>query len=242
MPAIIYGAFKDLYEAGATQLYPLGQKLVTPDGSIFRYSLMGATVGVANKFYQSAADTVGHQSQAATVALAVSDTTITFRPTTNGLAVNELAGGTVLVEETDDLGHIYPVKSNTVASADADSVLTLADGVTVQVAVAVAALNVLTVKKNPWRDVILSIVTTPTATPAGIPRVIIAIAGFGWLQTRGISSCLVVDTWVLGEPLVQGKSVAGALGISTAATDAQVALVSEVAPAGDFGHVFLTID
>src|SRR3990167_4312280 len=130
-PAILYGAEKDVYETGGTILYPLGTKLITPNGSVFRYAEMGATIGVANKLYQGETRDTDWVTQAATVALAAGDTTITFRPQAAGtaLAANDMAGGTVLVEETDDLGHIYPIKSHPAIAAGVDGVLTLEDGV-----------------------------------------------------------------------------------------------------------------
>lgn len=242
-PHVIHGAEKDVYETTAYQLFPVGQKMVTPLGNVFRYTLMGGTIGVANKLYQSATNITGHQSQAAAVALAVGDAQITFTPTTTAIAVNEYARGTVGVEETDDLGHLYAIKSHPAASADATCVLTLEDGVTVMVAVAVAGGNVLTVKKNPWRQVIIAPVTTPLGQAAGIARVVIAAtSGWGWMQTRGVANCLVDSTWVVGAPLTDGSAVAGALMASAAATDATVAICLEVAPDADFGHVYLVVD
>jgi len=61
------------------QLYPIGQKAETPDGSIYRYVLMGGVTGVANKLYQGAATAVANwTTQQHTVDLAVGDTEISF--------------------------------------------------------------------------------------------------------------------------------------------------------------------
>lgn len=211
-PATLYGAEKDVYETGTFQQYPIGQKLVTPDGSIFRYTEMAGTASVVASLNQAAVPTAGWLSQAATVALAAGDSTITFRPTATALVADELAGGSVLVEETDDLGGYYKIKSNTAANADADSVLTLEDGVTVKVAVAVAGGNVLTVLKSPWKDVVVAPATAPTARTTGISRVVIAANAYGWLQTRGVTSYLVNGTHIIGGSLVPSNAVAGALG------------------------------
>ena len=242
-PAILYGQDKDVYETGGTMLYPLGTKLITPSGSVFRYAEMGATIGVANKLYQGETRSTDWVTQAATVALAAGDTTITFRPAAGtALVANDLAGGTVLVEETDDLGHIYQVKSHPAAAGAADCVLTLEDEVTVKVAVAVAASNVLTAMKNPWKDTVIAPVTTPTAMAAGIPRVIIAANEWGWMQTYGVASCLVNGTWVLEGPLTDGSTAAGGLMPAAADTDLPIAVAMIVGVAGDFGHCFLILD
>jgi len=221
-PGIIFGAERDIYETSVAQAYPIGQQLVLPSGAAFRYTLMGATLGVANKLYQGAINIAGHQSAAFPVALVVGDTTITQLMATTATTANEYARGTIIVEETDDLGHIYAIKSHPAAGIGANCVLTLEDGVTVLVAVAVAGGNVGTVKKNPWSMVIIAPVTTPTAQAVGIPRVIIAASSHGWLQTRGLSSCLVDSTWVLGGTLTDGSAVAGAMMASAAAKTLQL--------------------
>ena len=113
-PHVIHGAEKDVYEMTAYQLFPLGQKLVTPSGSVFRYTEMGATVGVASNLYQSEVPQADWSTQAiAGTAMTVGDTTIAFTPAVGtALVANDLARGTVIAEETDDLGAIYPIKSH----------------------------------------------------------------------------------------------------------------------------------
>ena len=220
-PAVLNINYSDVYETGTVQLYPIGQTGITPDGSIFRYAEIGATVGVANKMYQSEGPTANWLSQAATTALVVGDTTIGFTDGGTAVAVNELAGGTVLVEETDDLGHIYRIKSNTVSAGAAAFILTLENGVTVQVAVAVAGGNVLSLIKNPYKDIIIA-PTTLTTTVVGIPRVIIAANAYGWVQTRGVASCLVAGTMVVGRAVSPATAAAGALGPARASGTATV--------------------
>ena len=210
-PAIIYGAEKDVYETGSVQLYPLGQVLELPSGARFRYSEMGGTVGVANKLYQAEVPKADWSSQLVSTALAVGDTTIKFTPAAGtALSANDLAGGTVLVEESDDLGHIYQIKSHPAIAGAAEGILTLTDGVTVKVAVAIVAGNVLTALKNPWKDVIIQ--SSPqTGIIIGIPRIIIAANEFGWIQTRGVVSCLVSGTHTIGDPVCPSNAVDGAL-------------------------------
>jgi hypothetical protein len=183
-----------------------------------------------------------------TVALAVGDTEISFNDDGTAFVANEAAGGTIVVEETDDLGHIYHVKSN-IATASNETIMQLEDGVTVQVAVAVDTANVLTFIKNPWKDVIISPAAVNSAPNAGIPRVVIAIAAFGWTQTRGPASCLIDST---GEALLLGNNMraseddVGAVALTTETAgipDYQnVGYCMETTPDGDFGHVFLQIE
>lgn len=221
-PATIFGAEKDAYETGSVQLYPIGQKMITPSGSIFRYAEMGATVGVANNLYQSEVPSANWLSQLVSTALAVGDTTIAFTDGGTAYSANDFAGGTILVEETDDLGHIYPIKSNAASAGTASASHTLVDGVTVQVAVAIAGGNVLTLLKNPWKDVIIH-PSPPTALPTGIPRVIIAANGYGWVQTRGLASCLINGIVVISQPVAPSNAINGSVGAKRKSGTANVA-------------------
>ena len=211
-PATLFGAEKDVYETGTFQQYPIGQKLVTPDGSIFRYVEMGATLGVANNLYQAEVPTTNWVKQdLATTAMAVGDSTITFTPGATAIAADELAGGTILVESAADLGHIYRIKSNTVSAGSAACILTLENGVTVKVAVATGATHDLTALKNPWKDIIIH-PSPATSIVVGIPRVVIAANAYGWVCTRGPASCLINGVPVINEPVVPSNAVDGSVG------------------------------
>jgi hypothetical protein len=208
---------------------------------------MGGTLGVANKLYQAAAAVANWETQAHTVALAVGDTEISFTDGGTSFTANQLAGGTIIVEETDDLGHVYRVKSN-VATAANETVCQLEDGVTVQKEVAVAGANVLTARLNPWREIILSVAATLTGMPVGIPRIVIAASAWGWTQTRGQASC-VLDA---GTAILVGDGVRASeddnggvcLRDETAAKvdRADVGVAMDTAPDLDFGLIFLQIE
>ena len=185
-PITLSGAEKDTYDTGAVQLYPIGQKLETPDGSIFHYSEKGAATGVANKLQQASVPVGNWTNVDLATAAAVGDAQISFEDGGTTFAVNEAAGGTVQIEEVGDLGHIYRIKSNT-ATATTTTVMQLEDGVTIQQAV---TSNATTFMKNPWKDFVIKPASAQTSIVNGIPRVIIAADAFGWLQTRGIVSCL----------------------------------------------------
>ncbi len=238
------------YETGATQLYPIGQKAEDPSGSIFRYTLMGSTIGVANKLYQSAIPTANWLTQTHTVEATAGDTSISFDDGGTAFTVNQAAGGTVLFEETDDLGGIYRIKSNTV-TVSTETIMQFEDGVTVQTTMAVAASNVMTFLLNGWSAVIISPAGINTAPNCGIQRVIIAASAYGWTQTRGVASCLF-DTDATGGALLLGNACRGATDIAGAVTihdetagDAEYQVVGyalETAPDADFGHVFLQIE
>ena len=243
-PANLAVEYKTAYETGSTQIYPIGQKAETPDGSVYRYCMMGGTIGVANKMYQGAATAVANwTSQAHTVALAVGDTEISFKDGGTAFTADQLAGGSILVQETDDLGHIYRVKSN-VATATNETVCQLEDGVTVKVEVAVAALNVLTANLSPWRETIITPATTPTNMVVGIPRIIIAANAFGWVQSRGVASCLIQGAPLPGNMAIAGTA-AGSAGIAAGQTTNATVYYGRMLNLGidgDFGALFVDLE
>jgi hypothetical protein len=234
------------YETGTTKLYTIGQRAESPDGSTFRYAEKDATGGVANKLQQSSVPVANWTTQAHTVALAVGDTEISFKDGGTAFTVNQMEGGTIMTEETDDLGHIYRVKSNVVTAAN-ETVCQLEDGVTVQVAMAVAANNVLTASLNPWMDILLQPAIN-TAFCCGVPRVVIAANAYGWVQTRGVTSCLADGATAIlaGNEVRPSEDDDGAVCVRTEEAvycdyqDIGVCMVNAVD--GDFVHVFLKIE
>lgn len=249
-PATIFGEYADPLETSTTPQYPIGQKMETRDGKVYRYTEMGGTVGVANKLYQSSVPVANWLTQAIATAMVAGDTAIVINIGATAVALNELAGGSIVVEETADLGHTYGIASNAVNAGSAESVATLRAGETVQNGVAVAGGNVISILKNPWKDVIISPAGINTAMCIGVPRVIIPADGFGWIQTRGAASVLVEDDTSGGAILVgntarSANEVAGAVSIlDETAGDSEsqiIGVMMETAPTADFGHIFLTL-
>lgn len=243
-PATLQIDYAAPYETGATQLYPIGQKAEDTSGSIYRYTLMGGVAGIANNMYQAAVPTANWLTQTHTVEATAGDTSISFNDGGTAFTVNQAAGGTVLFEETDDLGGIYRIKSNTVTVSN-ETIMQFEDGVTVQTTMLVAASNVETFLLNPWSATIVVPTTTPTAVHAGIPRIIIATDAYGWLQTRGVASCLIIGVMVIGNPLITAGTTAGSVGPPASQTTTITTLIGqamEVAPTADFGHIFLTLE
>ena len=234
------------YEVGTTpEPYPIGQRAETPDGSIYRYVLMGGTVGIANRMYQGAATAVAHwTTQDIAVAMAVGDTEISFHDGGTAFTVNQLAGGSLLVEETSDLGHEYRVKSN-VVTASQETICQLEDGVTVQKEVAIAGSNALTANLSPWRELIVVPTTTPTNLVVGVPRVIIAISGYGWVQSRGVASCYCVGAPLPGNPVIVAGTTAGAVGIAAGQSTNVTGYLGrclQLGITGDYTTIFITLE
>ncbi len=231
------------YETGAKPQFPIGQKAETPNGDVFRYTLMGATVGIANRVYQTQVLDGNFNSVAHSVSLAVGDTEISFKDGGTALAADEAVGGTILVELGTDLGHIYRVKSN-IATATNETVCQLEDGVAVQVASATGGSRVLTFQYNPWRKIVIVPTTTPTGMLLGVPRIILAAGEYGWIQSHGICSILSTGTPLVGQKVIPGTSTGSVIvGASESVNIKEyVGICVQAATATEFGHFFINLE
>ncbi len=238
------------YERGANQLHDIGQRAETPDGSIFRYSEMGAVQGVANKLYQGVPADTNWQDTEHTVALTVGDTQITFHDDGTTLATDEAKGGHIVVESTADLGHIYRVNFNTATVVD-ETVMQLMPGVTVQYEVLVASGNHLTFTKNQWKELVISPIGVSTAAIAGVTRMAIPAAAYGWVQTRGSCSCVVdsaAEAVLVGNGIRVGNLEEGAVSLwdETAAAEQidymPIGQCEYTAASSGFAQIYLQVE
>lgn len=253
-PNTIQGSHAEPYNTGSVRLYDLGQRLECPNGRIYRYSEMGATVGVANKIYASEApDTALDTLQIAATQTAATSTTMTFTNGTTAITEDMFKFGYVIVEETDDLGEIHRIYSNNAVAVGGEGTLYLYPGDVVQVTVDTTGGNVITIIKNPFKDIIIApLSATLTSHLIGVPPVIIAANAYGWVQTHGVCSILVEGTPIIGQEVRITESTSAANTGAVTALDyneddadedlGTVARCMEVAATTEFGTFFLVIE
>lgn len=247
-PNTIQGAYAAAFDVGTEKLYALGQRMETPGGRIYRYAEMGATASVAANLYES--ETPNAQNEAMLITTAITADTSTQVSFTLGTAEHledEFKEGYVIVEQAADLGEVHRVVGNVLAPASGTGTLFLYQGDTFKVTVAVAGGNVVTLIKNPYRDIVISPADIPSAFTCGVAPKIIAAEGFGWIQTHGVASCLTDGTVVISEEVRASESLAGAVAAQAyeEALDADVGpigRVMEVAATTLFGTYFLTLE
>lgn len=251
-PNKILGAHRDPYTTYANQRFPLGQVLEVSDGRIYRFALAGAAALAASNLDSARAMTANFDTLAIQATVAAGATTIPF---TNGATVlleNELAQGTILVEDVAlNLGEIYPIKSNTADGGSGTVTATLEDNVTVLNALTTSGK--VTVRYSPWLGVIIH-GSPPAQLPVGIPQVIIGLTEYGWLQTHGVCQCLVesnagAGAIKIGHALRPSETDDGAVTLLdyTEATQADIGIVGWSVIADDthdtlFAPLFLKLD
>ncbi len=247
-PNTIQSAYAAAFDVGTVKLYSLGQRMETPGGRIYRYAEMGADVGVAANLYESETPDAQNEAMAITTAITANTSTqVSFTLGTSAQVENEFKEGYVIIEETDDLGEVHRVAGSVVAEATKTGTIFLYPGDTFKVGVLVALGNVVTLIPNPYRDIVISPASAPTAFTCGVAPKIIAADGFGWIQTHGVASCLTDGTVIIGEEARASESIAGALAALAYEEDddadvGPIARVIEVAPTTTFGTFFLTLE
>src|SRR3990167_360744 len=183
---VIYGI--DPFSTETVPSHQLGSIGISNDGRKFRYARTGAVALVAGDVVQSPAEVTGNQSRIVAAA-AVGATSITTTDTVTTTA-NQYDDGYIIVtgEASTGTGHIYRIKSHTVATA-AVATFQLYDAVEV----ALTATTQVDIVANPYRGVI-TWPATQTGSAIGVAFVAAPIDFYTWVQTGGVASVLSTRT------------------------------------------------
>lgn len=239
-PAVLLGGPGQQFDTVTTQKGRMGRVMVFPDGRLWRWVEMGATVGVAARLYQSEAPTAGWVNENPTAAFAAGVYTgITIDVATSVGSADILRDG-YLLDETN--GHTYLIAKNTL-NGTTDTSLTLAstDGLKTDLATG----DTVGMIKSPYRDVIIT--PSPGTQPCvGCAPWAITANVYAWLQTHGV--CAVLNdatTTVVGDGVQVSNATDGAVGLFDPSSNYDVAPIGttiDVGGSGTVGHTFLTID
>jgi hypothetical protein len=206
-------AGQPLYTSSATQYHALGERLVTPDGRVFRYAKAGASDLVAGNWIQSPAQVANHQNiSVAAAAIGATSITVTLGATLASL--NQYAGGQAVVTITPGLGQAINIQGHPAAASAATLVLTLSE----PLRVALTTDTRIDLIPNPYNGVIQTPVTTLTGVCVGVATYIIAATEYGWLQRSGPAGALIAGTPAVGLAIVVPGTAAGAAVIDGAAS------------------------
>lgn len=225
----------------AVQQYPLGTKLVYGVRT-YRYTLFGATGGVAGDLYTSHDVVAGHVDE--TISAAVKgDKTISFTPSATAITANEYRDGFLNVLSGTGLGRSYQILSHPAESTGSTLfVITLMD----PIALTLAATPKGTLHQSPWGEVVPAAANTKVGFAAGFAQGVVTLAQFGWVQTRGPGSVTIKGTTIKGDNLVTQTTVVGAVGPRTTALDVNETVVAVAMEASatddDTVAAFITID
>lgn len=200
-------AGQGLFTESSTQQHTLGERMVCPDGRVFRYCKVGATALVPGKLYQAQAEVTNHQNLAPTAAVAVDSTSVTVTLGATAATANQYAGGWAIITTGAGVGCQYRIASHPAAAGGATLTLTLEDKIKVAL---VAASSKVDLVANPTSAVIVN-PATASSTPAGVAVHAISAGYYGWLQVRGVAAVLADGAVTVGTVVAASNGVAGAI-------------------------------
>lgn len=224
------------------QQFPIGS-IWRNRGKTFLYSHAGAAALVVGDLIQSAAfggsaATIQHDLTPSAAAIGAVEVSVTTD--TDAVTINQFGGGEFAITDGDAaaaMGDMYEILSHPAGAAGA-IVFTLTEALVR----AITTNSRISIIKNIYEDVIQAPVTTPTGVVVGIAVSPVAIAGYGWLQTYGISNVLVKTALTAGTNVLRDVIAAGSVCVDDGALATEkVGYTGWVGDTTDSGFVFLTI-
>lgn len=228
------------YKTSTVQQHQLGRKWTTEDGDIYRYAKAGAAI-TAGKLQVCPAPKTNHHNVTVQTAAAIGDKTVTVTLGATLAAVDEYAGGTLVINDVTGEGGRYKITGHPAADSAATLELTLERPL-------VEALDTTTqieLNHNTWNGVVEAAVEE--RKPAGVPLVDVASGSYAWLLTRGVTGVLAGDTINIGEEVVSHASTAGAVDADSTTYGTgfayyKIGKQKVAATSTEFNSVELTID
>lgn len=230
------GAGQPLYTSSAQPFHGLGERMVTPDGRVFRYARAGALDLVPGSLCQMAAQIAGHQGLVVAAA-SVGATSISVTLGGTAATLNQYAGGLAIVTVGAGLGQALAISGHEAQANGAGVlVLTLSDAVRV----ALTGTTRIDLVPNAYNGLIIS-PTTLTAIPVGVPPAAIVANEYGWVQRSGPAAVLTAGANAVGGVVGAPGSVAGAVVVGTAAL-ISIGSMMETGAAGETNAVMLAME
>jgi hypothetical protein len=199
------------YAESATQLFPLGAKLVYGN-NVYRYVGIGGTAVTAGKLLQQPAVVSDHANMAATAAVAAGETAISVETGGTDITLNQYANGYLWVNDVNGEGQMLRVKSNPAHdhSADPSIVITCYDAL----ATALTTNSQLTLLADPSNDLIVA-PAAETGALMGATVIDMTADYYGWAVISGPAALLTVGTLVVGNAAVRSGGTAGGVAPAT---------------------------
>ncbi len=177
-------------------------------------------------------------------AAAAAATTVTLTIGNSAITADQFANGFLIVNDVDEEGHQYLIKSHPAGTSTSSVIFTLDEEA--GLATALTTNSQCGLHPNPYNSVLIYN-TTPLSYPVGVAPVDIASGEYGWLQIKGPATALIQGTPAIGAPLGASRATTGALALLDYTTTAAAGLVpigamgNAAGANGEYGHVTLNI-
>lgn len=202
-----YLSGSEVRTSGTTQdlVGPLGGRVETLDGRIFRAAFSGGSALVAGNLLQAPAINSKSINIAVSAAAAAGATTVSVTLASSTASENEFADGFMVVNDEAGEGIAYRIGGH---PASVSTALTLSLSEPLQVALTTSSEVSLI---NTFRGAIQSVATTLTGAPIGGADKAYAASNYFWLQTGGAGSVLNGDSAVVNQMLMAGTTAGSVL-------------------------------
>ncbi len=231
------GAFQTSTDASLATL--VGTRFDTSDGREVTLVKNGTVALVAGVLVQDAAIVPNHQDLTVTAYQAYSangnvpaKVTVTLGAT--AATANQYAGGFVVVNDNNGEGHTLRIASHPAADSAGSLAITLEEGSSV----AITTASQVCLLPAHGADVVIQ-PTTVTGAQVGVTMNAIAASAYGFVVSRGLTSCLAQGAIGVGLGLSIG-SVAGAVAVS-AATTARLGFAAQAGVDTEYRAVYVNI-
>ena len=200
----------DPFTSGASQLFPLGSKLLYGN-TTYRYCKMAATAVTAGKCVTHAASIAHHFDLAPTADVAAGETAISVETAGDtDITLNQYAGGYLYINDGAGEGQMLRIRSNPAHDHSSDPSIIITTYDDLATALTASSSTRITLIADPLSALIVQAATTTGAT-MGVTVVDMAASHFGWMAVSGPQTVLTSGTLVVGNHAVP-LGAAGAVG------------------------------
>ena len=225
----------DPYTSGASQLFPLGSRLLYGN-TVYRYGRLGSGAVTAGKCVTHAASIAHHFDLTPTAGVAAGETAISVETAGTDITLNQYANGYLYINDAAGEGQMLRIQSNPAHdhSSDPSIVITCYD----DLATAITTSSRVTLIADPSSALIGQAATTTGAT-MGVTVVDIAATHYGWFAVSGPATVLTSGTLVVGNHAVPLGAV-GAVGPAAGDVIQVIGVVMIVNVTTDYSLINLT--
>jgi len=200
----------DPFTSGASQLFPLGSKLLYGN-TTYRYCKMGSGAVTAGKCVTHAASIAHHFDLAPTADVAAGETAISVETAGDtDITLNQYAGGYLYINDGAGEGQMLRIRSNPAHDHSSDPSIVITTYDDLATAITASSSTRITLIADPLSALIVQAATTTGAT-MGVTVVDMAASHFGWMAVSGPQTVLTSGTLVVGNHAVP-LGASGAVG------------------------------
>lgn len=205
-----------IYESSSNKQHSLGQRGMTSDGRMFRYTLAGELL-VTGDLYTNSAVSTNFNGMTVQAAAAIGDNEVAVTLGGTAVTADLFNDGYLIVNAGTGIGQQFQIESHTVqTSTSGTCTFTIAGKLAVALT---TASSKVTVVKNPYDSIVKNPVT-PTGLPVGVAQFAIPSGEYGWVQTSGIVG-------ILADATVTGADTSGLSPSTTTAGTVTLAVTTD---------------